>query len=48
MFLGLIIGFAAGFVVGALVFKNNAKAATAALASIQADVNTVATDVKKV
>ena len=48
MFLGLVIGFAAGFVVGALVFRNNTKAANAAIATVQADAQTVATEAKKI
>lgn len=48
MFLGLVIGFAAGFVIGALVFRNNAKSANAAIATVQADATTIAADAKKV
>lgn len=49
-----IIFFAGGFVIGALVFRNNAKAANADIAKVQAvagavstAATTVAADVKK-
>ena len=45
MFLGIIIGFAAGFVVGALVFRNNSKAANAAIATAQGAVNNISAKV---
>jgi hypothetical protein len=48
MFLGIVIGFAAGFVTGALVFRNNAKAANSAIATVQTDAQVVATDAKKI
>jgi len=49
-----IILFVGGFVIGALVFRNNAKAANADIAKVQADASAVSTaastvvaDVKK-
>lgn len=53
MLLDIII-FVGGFVIGALVFRNNAKAANADIAKVQADAKAVSTtastvvaDVKK-
>jgi hypothetical protein len=49
-FVWFIISFVAGFIVGALVFKNNEKivaADTAKVSSVVAEVKTVVADVEK-